>query len=412
MRIGSANAYDSAINNLLERQTQLAQAQDQLTSGRRVSRASDDPAAAAVAERALAMEHRTTVSQRAVDSSKASMEQAESALSDATELLQRARDLVVSGGNAGYTLAERKQLAEELRGVRTQLLAVANRASTEGGFLFSAQGSSSPPFVDQPPDATLPPERTGVVFKGSPGVIRTEQRTGLPLSTDGHAAWVSARTGNGVFETRAASNVQNAWIDSGQVTDPSALQSANYAVSFSVTGGTSTYSIVRTTDVPPSSSNVVTDEPYQPGKAISLDGMSFTISGDPADGDQFSIQPAVSALNVFGVVDKAIADLSSPTATNAQRKQANGENLRNLDAVMFNIQTERTAAGEVLNRTDIETNLLADQKLLARGARAQAEDLDIAEAISTFQSKQSGYDAALRSYAMVQRLSLFQYVSG
>jgi flagellar hook-associated protein 3 FlgL len=33
-------------------------------------------------------------------------------------------------------------------------------------------------------------------------------------------------------------------------------------------------------------------------------------------------------------------------------------------------------------------------------------------AISTFQNEQNGYDAALKSYAMVQQLSLFQYVNG
>jgi len=33
-------------------------------------------------------------------------------------------------------------------------------------------------------------------------------------------------------------------------------------------------------------------------------------------------------------------------------------------------------------------------------------------AISDFQNQQTGYDAALKSYASVQRLSLFQYVNG
>ena len=44
--------------------------------------------------------------------------------------------------------------------------------------------------------------------------------------------------------------------------------------------------------------------------------------------------------------------------------------------------------------------------------RSNAEDLDMLQAVSDFQNKQSGYDAALKSYAMVQRLSLFQYVNG
>jgi flagellar hook-associated protein 3 FlgL len=34
------------------------------------------------------------------------------------------------------------------------------------------------------------------------------------------------------------------------------------------------------------------------------------------------------------------------------------------------------------------------------------------EAISAFQNRQSGYEAALRAYASVQRLSLFTYLNG
>jgi flagellar hook-associated protein 3 FlgL len=33
------------------------------------------------------------------------------------------------------------------------------------------------------------------------------------------------------------------------------------------------------------------------------------------------------------------------------------------------------------------------------------------DAISKFQNQQTGYDAALKSYAMVQRMSLFQYLN-
>jgi flagellar hook-associated protein 3 FlgL len=32
------------------------------------------------------------------------------------------------------------------------------------------------------------------------------------------------------------------------------------------------------------------------------------------------------------------------------------------------------------------------------------------EAISDFQGKQTGYDAALKTYSMVQRMSLFDYM--
>ena len=35
----------------------------------------------------------------------------------------------------------------------------------------------------------------------------------------------------------------------------------------------------------------------------------------------------------------------------------------------------------------------------------------VVQAISEFQNKQSSYDAALKTYSMVQRMSLFQYLS-
>ena len=51
-RIGTANMYDSTINNLGSRQSSLVDLMEKTTAGKRVLRASDDPVAAAQAERA------------------------------------------------------------------------------------------------------------------------------------------------------------------------------------------------------------------------------------------------------------------------------------------------------------------------------------------------------------------------
>src|SRR6185369_10571891 len=140
----------ASLDNLLRHQTELSQAQQQLSSGKRVARASDDPAAAARAERALAGLQRTEANQRALDASRNATTQTESALGDATDLLQQAREALVASGNASYSDAERASLAAQLRNIRKQLLAVANRDDGAGGYLFGGQGSSAPPFVDAP----------------------------------------------------------------------------------------------------------------------------------------------------------------------------------------------------------------------------------------------------------------------
>lgn len=51
-RVGTANMYDNSIRNVSARQTSLVNLQENLTSAKRVVRASDDPVSAAQAERA------------------------------------------------------------------------------------------------------------------------------------------------------------------------------------------------------------------------------------------------------------------------------------------------------------------------------------------------------------------------
>ena len=398
MRISTANAYDKGIDSLNKRQADLAEVQEQLTTGKRILRASDDPASAARAERATATLERAIANERGVEASRVAMTQTESTLADAGVLMQRARELLVAAGNASYSDSERAAVGAELRSVRAQLFALANQGDGAGNHLFGGQGGAQKPFIDAP---------GGVQYAAVPGQALTEASTGLPLSTDGRAAWLSAPTGNGVFVTSAAPTVLNAVIDEGRVADPSLLTGSDYALQFSVAGGATTYAVLR--DGLPTA---VVAAPYVSGQSISVDGMTVSVSGTPASGDQFRIAPSTPTLGVFAALDQAIAGLKTTGRTGSQIAQANGDGLRDIDAVLANLQTARAAAGAVLMRIDSETDRLDAQKLASKIERSNAEDVDMVHAISEFQSRQSGYDAALKSYAMVQRLSLFQYVNG
>jgi flagellar hook-associated protein 3 FlgL len=397
MRISTANSFEAGIDTLGKRQIELSQNQERLSSGKRVAKASDDPAAAARAERALAGIMRSQSSQRAVEASRSAMSQSESALADAGELLQAARETMVAAGNATYTDAERAALATKLRTLREQLLNVANRTDGNGGYLFGGQGATTSPFVDA---------ATGVQYQAAPGQRRTDQGVDLPLSMDGQAAWMTAATGNGVFQTSAGAGVTQAWIDNGQVSDPSAITGSTYTLQFSVAAGATTYAVLRD-----GVATAVTTAPYASGQAITVDGMSFTIQGSPANGNQFTVQPSTPSLTVFGMLDRAIGELATAGRTGAQIAQSTTNNLRDIDSSLASLRQARAAAGESLVRADNETARLETQQLASQTERSNAEDLDMVHAISAFQNQQTGYDAALKSYSMVQRLSLFQYLN-
>lgn len=308
LRITSQNAFETSINNLQRRQQELEAAQNRLTSGKRVATASDDPVAAARAERALASMVRSEANQRALEASRNVMQQAESALGDAGELLQQARELMLNAGNGSYDDTNRQTLANAIKGIRDQLIAVANRGDGNGGYLFGGQGTAQPPFVDG---------TTGVAYQGPGGETSVGSEEQLPLTVDGRRAWLEA---------------------------PNA------------------------------------------------------VAGGPA-------------LSVWGVLDSFINTIQADGIDGATVKATVSSGVRDLDAVSNNLLAFRTSAGETLNRTDRVEDRIAASKVAAQTERSNAEDLDMVDAVSEFQNKQSGYDAALKSYSMVQRLSLFQYLS-
>lgn len=397
MRISTANSYTNAIDALMLRQNTLSQTQQQMTTGKRVNVASDDPAAAARSERAQAAQARITATQRGVDASNNAMALSESAMGDAGSLLQTARDTLVAAGNGSYKDSDRAALAQTLTGLRQQLLSVANRTDGSGNYLFGGQSSTQAPFSDLP---------GGVTYQGTPGASQATGSDALPLSVDGTAAFMTARTGNGVFATSATTSTGSAWIDSGKVTDPAAVTGATYSIKFGVSAGATTYSILKN-----GSATTQNNVAFNPGQAVQIDGLSATISGSPANGDAFQLTPSAPALSVFDTLDKAIADLNKPNQSGSQLAQNNATNLANVDAVMGQLSSARSAAGATMNRIASVTSRLSALTLSSQTEQSNAEDLDMTKAISDFTNQQTGYSAALKAYSMVQQLSLFNYLS-
>ena len=307
MRITSASAFESSVSNLQRRQQALTQSQEHLTSGKRVLKPSDDPAAAAQAERALAAEKRSVAQLRALDASRSAMQLSESALSNAGELVQQARDLLVGAGNGSYTDAERLTMANAIRGLRDDLLAVANRSDGAGRYLFGGQGADGAPLVDG---------TGGVSYSASAGQLLAASGEASPLSIDGRAAWLQA------------------------------------------------------------------PDPANPGSTLSL----------------------------FDVMDRVMRELATPGRTAAQVAQTVSDGLGDFDAAADNLSSWRARSGDALNRIDRIGERLSQSKLDAQSERSNAEDLDMVQAISDFQSRQTGYDAALKTYSIVQKMSLFDYL--
>jgi flagellar hook-associated protein 3 FlgL len=406
MRLATANTYDNALQNIYTRQSDLAGLQEKLTSGKNVNRPSDDPTGAAQAERALTRISRVATEQRALGAQSSAITLAESTLGDASSLLQGVRELVVSAGNGGYSATDRTSVAQQMQSLRDQLFTLANRSDSNGIPLFGGLGSTSTPFTDT----------AGVVtFNGIAGQ-RTSTDVAVPGAMDGQAVWMNVRSGNGTFNVSLGSaappttNTGTLSTDTGQVIGPALVTGHSYQVTFSVAAGVTTYGVTDTNTgavtvpVPPA-----TAPTYVAGQAIQFDGVSFVANGAPANGDVVQLSPSTQT-NVFKVLDDAIAGLKS-ASTSSNVSQTVALALSQIDASMNRIQSARGQAGEWLNRADNISSAQTGRTTQLTADQSRAEDLDMVKGISDFQNQQTGYQAALQSYAMVQKLSLFNYIS-
>lgn len=395
MRLGTANTFDNTLANLSQRQADLADLQEKLSAGKRVVRPSDDPVGAAQAERAQNRLSRIETDQRALKLQVNAMSMVESTLGDSVLAMQNIRDLVINAGNGAYNSQDRQSLALQMQGLRDQLFNYANRLDSNGNPLFGGLASQAAPFVDA---------ASGVSFSGIGGQ-RAATTTAIPGAMDGQTVWMNVPSGNGVFQVNFnPGNTGAVNTDAGQVIDPTLVTGHSYSIAFT---SPSTYSVSDTSINPPTV--VINNQTYTSGQAIVFDGLSIVVQGKAQSGDSLQVSPSTQ-LNVFKVIDDAIASIRGDSGNILSHKLSLA--LTQIDASTNRLESARMVAGDLLNRADTIDSNQQSKTLQLEADRSRAEDLDMPQAISEFQSQQTGYDSALKTYAAVQRLSLFNYISG
>lgn len=456
MRLATANSFDRTIDIMTTRQAELAQQQEKLAAGKKVLRGSDDPTGAAQAERAMTRSSRVDVEVRALNLQRNTVSLAEGTLGNAGELLQTIREKLVYAGDAALTPSDRAALALEIKGMRDQLFGYANKQDSNGIPLFGGLGSAPQAFTDQV---------TGVTYNGTSG-NRSSTLVSVPGTMDGQAIWMNVPTGNGIFTTDLgmgtlaasptalittatgtlasptdpdwtvnktinATNQGEVWAGVGQVVDPSLLTDNTYIVRFNVTPQLAepapisanpanwtldpvvTYDVYRYDPIADPTGAaavaVATDQPYTDGEDIIFDGVSITPKGKPADGDTLTIQPS-KRTDLFAILDKAIADIDG-AGNGHQLAQDLAVALTQIDSGKERLQSARSEAGVLLNRTDIIEGTQGEKTLQLAADRSRAEEMDMIKGISDMENMQVGYQAALQTYAQIQRLSLFNFIS-
>jgi flagellar hook-associated protein 3 FlgL len=148
LRISTAGLYAQGLQGMLQQQQRVARTQQELISNNKLQRAADDPSGMA---RAQQLDHALAAlgqQDRNANLVQHRLRAHESALADVGNQLNRARELAIQGNAGSMSEQDRASIALELRAIRTELLAIANRDDGNGRRLFAGTRDGVLPFAD------------------------------------------------------------------------------------------------------------------------------------------------------------------------------------------------------------------------------------------------------------------------
>jgi flagellar hook-associated protein 3 FlgL len=139
---------NNSLRNINQSYARLEKYQEQLSTGKKIQRPSDDPVVAM-----KGMYYRTSLTeieqyQRNLSEIYTWMDNSESALDHATQVLQRARELVVQGKNGTLTPQDQQAIAREIEQLKKDLVQVAN-TKVAGKYIFNGTNIAQAPVIEQ-----------------------------------------------------------------------------------------------------------------------------------------------------------------------------------------------------------------------------------------------------------------------
>lgn len=394
MRISTSWMQQSAINDILDNQSAMANTQQHISSGKRILNPSDDPVGAA---QVLSLQHVEAANQqyqRNIDSASGRLGLETTALDQVTGILQRVRTLALQGTNGSETQDDRKAIATELRQLYSQLVQTANGTDGQGDSLFAGNAARTTPFVEG--------AGFSVSYAGDDGQRMVAAAPGMQVATGdpGSDVFMNIPAGNGRFAVQAgASNTGSLVAGESSVTDTSTYVPGNYTVTFAADGSW------QATDA---SNNVVGSGTYSGDSSISFGGMQIQLSGTPAAGDTLSVQSGTTQ-NMFASVGNLINAFENLQPGTQSSNTVNSQ-IEGIDQSLQRVLNVQAKVGARLNTLTQQKTSEGDLDVQYQGSISNLQDVDMASAIGKLNLQQVALEAAQQTYVKVQGMSLFDYL--
>ncbi len=418
MRLSSFQVYQQSLNGINKTTTEIAQTQNQLSTGQRVNIGSDDPVATA---KILAVETElSTIDryQKNIDAVDSRLQRTENVLSNIETILDRLNELVIKADGVGMTNIERNNISIEISERLLELASLTNSQDEKGDYIFSGFLNSKPAFILEDGQYS---------YQGDEGVRHekiAEQLT-IASSDNGQSLFdgfvindyipvAEVGINNSGDEQSLTVNV----IDQDQynlVVKDGDMQ--GYEIKFNmfneIVPNGPNYSIYRISDGVLVEANTAYDQTV----GITPGGLKIDFQRPPSSGDSITISPIKQAnmLNVIDNITKRIATFEEPVSEIDRGEEDAfdlfiAQSLDGLSSIQEHIRSKRSSVGARMNTLTAARDSQEALTLVGNQILSDIRDLDYNEAVSKLSFQALVLEATQQSFVKIANLSLFNYL--
>lgn len=407
---------------MLDNQQRVANAQEQVTTGKKYLTTSEAPAAISqgmlYSNKIQANEQHT----KNIDQLNNRLNTEEVVLSSITDAIQKAQTLTIQAGNGALSTSDKASIGKELEELQQTILSLMNTRSEDGKFIFSGYQDSTQPYQfnsttgeytyngDQGQHVITIAE--GVNIKSSDNGFDTFEKSDARLDVADNQATIPVTTpANNITAGTVFVDGQtefDRFHQDNYNADPTAAATANTYNVVITPGATvndpDTYEILRDgVSLSPAQVGEVKDEP------IDFAGMKIEFEGAAPGQLDFTLEKPHKE-NVLNTLQLLITGLNDGTLESDDFQQVLADGLVQLQNASEQVVYTQASLGGRMNAVESVSDSNFAQDIQNKSNLSDLVEVDMAEAISELTKQETALQASQATFGRLTNLSLFDYL--
>ena len=381
LRVTQGMLSNNSVKYLSQSYNKLAQLSDQMASGKKILKPSDDPVIAMNGMRFRSETVEIEQFKRNLNEGFNWMENADSALDETGKVLQRIRELTVQASNDSYTPSEIKNISDEIESLQKHIVSLAGTKVGET-YIFSGTDTDKKPINENLLNIEFSKFLEDSQENGYEGyVISYQGQTFKYSGLDDNSNPTFTSSANGKVTVDSSDHVTYEYIealeyrDGEEETFTKILEPENFVISHEDAVSKNTEDV----------------------EIEVMKGIKLAINIRPQNA--YSIE-------LFSGLESLKKMLNAPETRGADITKS----LDSIDRMLDGVLSTRSELGARMNRAEMTENRLLEQEVIAKEMVSENEDVDLEEVIINLTIQQSVHQAALAVGAKIMQQSLVDYL--